>query len=102
MATAGYSGTPLWRKLGYKDGLAAFVDQPPEGYMKLLGLPKGVKVAWLAAPRGGMAFVHLFATSAAWLRARLRVHRARIDRAGAIWVSWPKQARQHVICEHFG
>jgi hypothetical protein len=92
MATAGYSGTPLWKKLGYKDGLAAFADQPPAGYAKLLQLPAEVGITWLPAPRQGMAFVHLFATTAKRLRARLRFHQAKIDRAGVIWVSWPKKS----------
>ena len=63
---AGYSGTPLWKKLGYKDGMAALVDQPPAGYARLLQLPADVKVTWLAAPRAGVAFVHVFATTAAF------------------------------------
>jgi hypothetical protein len=89
---AGYSGTPLWKKLGYKDGMAALVDQPPAGYARLLQLPADVKVTWLAAPRAGVAFVHVFATTAARLRARLRLLLSKLDRDGVIWVSWPKQS----------
>jgi hypothetical protein len=89
---AGYSGTPLWKKLGYKPGVSAFVDGAPRNYSALLGLPADVKVAWLPAPRRGMAFVHVFATSASTLRASLKSHRGAIAADGVIWVSWPKKS----------
>jgi hypothetical protein len=87
---AGYSGTPLWKKLGYGNGTAAYVDGAPDGYRTLLALPKDVGVAWLPRPRQGMRFVHLFATRASVLRSRLGAHRRRIAPDGVIWVSWPK------------
>jgi hypothetical protein len=89
---AGYSGTPLWKKLGYKTGATSFVDGAPKNYASLLGLPADVKVAWLSAPRRGMGFVHLFATSASQLRAGLKSYRATIAPDGVIWVSWPKKS----------
>jgi hypothetical protein len=89
---AGYSGTPLWKKLGYKAGTAALVDGAPAGYCALLGLPAQIRVAWLPGPRLDMGFVHVFATSAARLRAKLVSHRRRIAPDGVIWVSWPKRA----------
>jgi len=91
-APAGYSGTPLWKKLGYAKGAAWFVDGAPEGYVSLLGLPAGMEVAWLGRPRAGMRFVHLFATSAARLSAALGACRGKIAPDGVIWVSWPKKA----------
>jgi hypothetical protein len=90
--TAGYSGTPLWKKLGYRDGTAAWVEEAPAGYEALLGLPSDVAVTRLPRPARGMGFVHLFATRAAALRSRLKSHRAALAPAGVIWVSWPKQS----------
>jgi hypothetical protein len=90
-AMAGYSGTPLWRKLGYTSGTAAHLDGAPPGYASLLALPE-VEVSWLDRPRAGMRFVHVFATSAAALGSKLRAHRARIAPDGVIWVSWPKKS----------
>jgi hypothetical protein len=90
--TAGYSGTPLWKKLGYRDGTAAWVEEAPAGYEELLGLPAEVAVTRLARPARGLAFVHLFATRAARLQARLASFRAALDPAGVIWVSWPKRS----------
>jgi hypothetical protein len=89
---AGYSGTPLWKKLGYKDGTRAHVDGAPAGYAALLGLPKDVGVAWVARPAKGIAFVHLFSTRASALRAKIRSYRARIAPDGVLWVSWPKKS----------
>jgi hypothetical protein len=89
---AGYSGTPLWKKLGYRDGMRAFAAGAPAGYLALLGLPGDVEVEWLARPRKGMRFVHQFATRASDLGARLRSHRGAIAPDGVIWVSWPKRS----------
>jgi len=61
---AGYSGTPLWKKLGYKAGVAAYVEGEPSNYISLLTLPADVVVTWLPRAKSDMHFVHLFATSA--------------------------------------
>jgi hypothetical protein len=89
---AGYSGTPLWKKLGYADGTRALAIAAPGGYRELLALPAGVRVAWLRAPERGMGFVHLFAVKAAALAAGLRRQRRGMAPDGVIWVSWPKKA----------
>ncbi len=91
-AVAGYSGTPLWRKLGYRTGTEAYVEGAPEGYASLLALPADVRVAWLARPRAGLGFVHLFETRKAALGPRLKAHRRAIAPDGVIWVSWPKRS----------
>jgi len=41
---AGYSGTPLWKKLGYKTGMSAYLDGAPSSYISLLVLPADVIV----------------------------------------------------------
>jgi hypothetical protein len=89
---AGYSGTPLWKKLGYRDGTQALAAGAPAGYVALLGLPGDVRVEWLRRPRPGMRFVHQFATTASELGARLISHRRAIAPDGVIWVSWPKKS----------
>jgi hypothetical protein len=89
---AGYSGTPLWRKLGYKTGMSAYVDGGPNSYISLLALPGDVVVTWLPKVKSDMAFVHLFATSASKLKRKLEYYRKRIVPGGVIWVSWPKKS----------
>jgi hypothetical protein len=88
---AGYSGTPLWKKLGYKTGMSAYVEGEPSNYISLLTLPADVAVTWLPRGKSDMQFVHLFTTSASKLKSKLESHRKRIVPGGVIWVSWPKK-----------
>ena len=60
---AGYSGTPLVKKLGIKSGQRLALVNQPEGYSENLGpMPEGVKVARLLD--GPLDFIHFFTTRA--------------------------------------
>jgi hypothetical protein len=88
---AGYSGTPLIKKLGLKAGSRVYVEGAPENYLALLGdLPEGTTIV----PRlsGTVGAIHLFTTDAAELARKLTAYRKRIAEDGVIWVSWPKKA----------
>ena len=88
--TAGYSGTPLVGKLGIREGTQVVAIDPPKAYAALLGpLPMGARLV-KKAPKTP-AFVHLFATSLARLRAELTRLRRVIAQDGSVWVSWPKR-----------
>jgi hypothetical protein len=89
---AGYSGTPLWKKLGYGTGMSAYVDGGPKNYRSLLELPADVAITWLGSAKSDIEFVHLFATSAPQLKAKLKSYRTKIVPNGMIWVSWPKKS----------
>jgi hypothetical protein len=90
---AGYSGTPLWKKLGYKNDLRAYLDDPPQNYLALLELPPELRVKWSAKPTPpGLSLVHLFASNARVLRTKLSFYRKQIVPEGTIWVSWPKRS----------
>jgi hypothetical protein len=89
---AGYSGTPLWKKLGYAPGARALAINAPSDYRRILVLPVGMRVTWLGGPEQGMGFAHLFAVKAAKLKAELRRLRRAIAPDGVVWVSWPKKA----------
>jgi len=88
---AGYSGTPLWKKLGYKTGLTAYVDGAPRQYRSLLSLPSDVEVSWLTRPGSAKKFVHLFAMDRSKLMKKLELYRRKIAPDGVVWVSWPKR-----------
>jgi hypothetical protein len=88
---AGYSGTPLPRKLGIREGARIALLHAPEGFDDLLApLPPAVTV--LRQARAPLDLVVVFATARAGLDATLRRLMARIDPAGGIWVAWPKRA----------
>ena len=84
-AIAGYSGAPLWKKLGYKTEMSAYIDGGPSNYRSLLALPADVGVTWLRSAKSDMEFVHLFATSNSKLKRKLEYYRERIVPGGVIW-----------------
>jgi hypothetical protein len=88
---AGYSGTPLAKKLGIKAGQRIFVDGGPPNYVQMLEpLPEGVSLVPRLA--GKVHMIHLFTKEADALAAKLEAYRQRIAEDGMIWVSWPKKA----------
>jgi len=88
---AGYSGTPLPKKLGIKEGHAvAFVSAPGEFRETLGGLPDGVRVKSRAT--GPLDVIVLFVTRRAELERRFERLRAAMDPAAGFWVAWPKRA----------
>jgi hypothetical protein len=88
---AGYSAKPLVQKLGIKPGFRIFAVGAPAAYRDIVGeLPADVTLATrLKAP---LDMVHVFASEAAGLAAKLRGSRAVIAPDGMIWVSWPKKS----------
>jgi hypothetical protein len=88
---AGYSGTPLAKKLGIKPGSRLFVAGAPENYLRLVApLPEGVQL--LRRIGSETDIVHLFATKRARLSEALRGLLAKMKPDSAIWISWPKKA----------
>jgi hypothetical protein len=85
---AGYSGTPLPKKLGIREGsTVALIDAPP-GFRATLGeVPESTKI--LSAPRACDQAIW-FVKSRGQLKGRIRTV-ARLSRLGDIWVCWPKQ-----------
>jgi hypothetical protein len=88
MSTAGYSGTPLPRKLGIKPGHRLALLGAPDGFE--LELPEDVSVRRRA---GGKADVILtFHTERTELEDRLPKLRAMMEPAAGLWIAWPKRA----------
>ena len=88
---AGYSGTPLVKKLGIKPPLTLVaIDAPPE-YRSWLGeLPDGVRIISKAGKP--LQAVHLFVTRRARLGKELAKYRQQLEQNGFLWVSWPKKS----------
>ena len=90
-AQAGYSGTPLPRKLGFRPGARALYVNAPDGFEALLGeLPAGVRV--LARAAEGLDIVLLFVRERRELERRLPGLHAKLAPDGMVWVAWPKRA----------
>jgi hypothetical protein len=89
---AGYSKTPLWKKLDYRDGTIACLDGAPAHYSAMLALPPGISVDWARRASARTSLVHLFALSKSTLKTKLRFFRKAIALDGMIWVSWPKKS----------
>jgi hypothetical protein len=88
---AGYSGKPIVQKLGIKPGFRIFAAGLSVAYRDVVGdLPDDVTLA--RAAKAPLDMVHLFATEAKGLAAKLQSYRAAIEPDGMIWVSWPKKA----------
>lgn len=89
---AGYSGTPLAKKLGFVAGCTVWVVNPPADYQALVSpaLPPGVEFA--ASLTDVTDIAHVFTDSKAVLHANLKSLRTAIKPNAAIWVSWPKKA----------
>jgi hypothetical protein len=88
---AGYSGTPLLKKLGFKEGFRIYVLNPPETYFGSLGkLPLGVQV--VESLKTPLNLVHFFPKNLADYESRLKNLKKALDPEGMIWVSWPKKA----------
>jgi hypothetical protein len=88
---AGYSGTPLWKKLGLAPGHLVCAVSPPEGYLALLEpLPDGVTLQ--GKPSKTTNLVHLFVTRHAELTKALAKYRQTLHPEASVWVSWPKKA----------
>ncbi len=88
---AGYSTTPLAKKLGIKAGTRLRVSGAPANYETLLEpLPPSVLISGRIASE--IDIWHCFTSSAAELRKQLPEMIRGIKVDGAIWVSWPKKA----------
>jgi hypothetical protein len=88
---AGYSGAPLTKKLGIKEGHRVAFPSAPDGFGALLGeLPAGVTVKGRAS--GPLDVIVFFTESRAELEQRLPALRRAMDPAAGLWIAWPKRS----------
>jgi hypothetical protein len=86
---AGYSGTPLGKKLGIKPNMVVGLADAPKGFEATLGrLPEGVKIRRLG--RGGADLILWFNRSREDLQSGLPRIMAALG-PGGVWIAWPKQ-----------
>jgi len=89
--TEGYSGTPLAKKLGIKDGFDVLTIKAPDNYAELLApIPETALIS--ETPHAGVDLIHIFTNSRENLFKELAECRRLIKQNGIIWVSWYKKA----------
>jgi hypothetical protein len=90
-APAGYSGTPLVRKLGIKPGARLGLIGAPDGFDTTLGeLPAGVSVRRRVGHP--LDVIVMFSVQRAPLARRFPTLRDALDPAGGLWIAWPKRS----------
>jgi hypothetical protein len=88
---AGYSGTPLAKKLGIKDDFrVALLHVPDDVKAELRGAFGKCRIQPIAS--GDLDFIFLFAKSRAGLELELRTAAKALAPAGMLWISWPKKS----------
>lgn len=86
----GYSGTPLVKKLGIKEGYILYVFNPPKDYFDWLSpLPDGVKVKQRAI--GEFDFMHVFVAERNAFQKEFVNCQKHLKKNGMLWISWPKK-----------
>jgi hypothetical protein len=86
---AGYSGTPLTKKLGIRDGSRVAVVAAPDGFASTLELPARCQLRTQA--RGRLDVVIFFVTRRAELARRFSVMQRGLENNGGLWIAWPKR-----------
>ena len=93
MPPAGYSGTPLPKKLGIREGHHLLLLAAPEGFEKTLGrVPADVQVKRDMRSSAAVDVALLFCKSCAELKKRFASVAKRLDKSGGLWVAWPKKS----------
>nr|WP_299342040.1 DUF3052 family protein [Allomuricauda sp.] len=91
MDTAGYSKTPLAKKLGIKAEHTVQVFNSPKPYLQFFqDFPEGV-VLVDASYTSPVDFVHIFATTYSEMETSFTLAKSNLKKNGALWMSWPKK-----------
>ncbi len=87
---AGYSGTPLAKKLGFGDDASVYAAGMPASVKA--EIVDTAKPRFTTKPAKGQPAAHVFVTKVKALEAELKKLRPLLAPDGMIWVSWPKKA----------
>jgi Protein of unknown function (DUF3052) len=88
---AGYSGTPLAKKLGLRDGSRIFLQDAPRNFLGLLA-PLPDRVSLVDRIAGDTDIVHIFSKEKGRLSKALATSLKKMKSDAVIWVSWPKKS----------
>jgi hypothetical protein len=89
---AGYSGTPLLRKLGIKAGDRLMVINPPKEYWDWLApMPENAKVIKKTG-KDDIDFIHIFVSDQKTFKVEFLKNEKFLTKSGMLWMSWPKKS----------
>lgn len=88
--SAGYSSTPLAKKLGFKPGFKILIVNGPDYYYDLFNELPDVREADIN--ENNIDLIHLFSKDAVFLKKQFPLLQKKLDKNGVFWVSWPKKA----------
>lgn len=96
MSSAGYSGTPLLKKLGVKEGQAALLVAVPETVTELNSFNRWGRIKAAKTLRGCSGgpydYAHFFTADEKTLQNALPKLKRELRQNGMIWISWPKKS----------
>ncbi|WP_350284434.1 DUF3052 family protein [uncultured Croceitalea sp.] len=92
MQRAGYSGTPLHKKLGIKEGFIVQALNAPKQYTDFFrDFPENVQLVD-AQYRDAIDFAHVFCATKDELKTHVEVAKKYLKKTGVLWISWPKKS----------
>lgn len=92
---AGYSGTPLIKKLGIKPGYSLLFADEPDHFRELVGeFPENVREVGFEEANS-VDFIHVFCRDEESLHNMLPILKKKLDKNGTLWVSWIKKASKN-------
>ena len=89
--SAGYSGTPLAKKLSLRDGQRVWFDQMPEHVIDEID-EYALDLTFVGGPEDAPDASHIFVTELQDMQAKLGALRDSMAKDGHVWVSWPKKS----------
>jgi hypothetical protein len=89
---AGYSGTPLPKKLGIKEGARLALVAAPDEFLNSTLRPLPDRVELRSRARGPLDVIVFFTKARADLERRFGKLAGALDPAGALWIAWPKRS----------
>jgi hypothetical protein len=92
---AGYSGTPLFKKLGMKPGIVVHVVNAPSEYFHWIS-PVPQNMTFQKKLSGEIGFIHLFSFEKRDFEQRFLSLKKYLRKDGMLWVSWPKKSSKIV------
>ena len=93
MKATGYSGTPLAKKLGIKEGFTIQVFNSPKHYIEFfVDFPDQIKIAGQSLDDNTIDFIHIFAKSLEVLEGSFTTALPGLKKNGILWISWPKKS----------